>query len=130
MKLRRYNYKEYIQSQAWADKKLQFKESNLWRDGRCWVCTNSKIEKHIHHLTYKRLGEERMNDLRILCAVCHAACHHTTSRKMRAKFYPHASREKLWGLRHKDPILYARKVAEFWGVLKHPLCERVFKTAI
>ena len=30
---------------------------------------------HIHHLTYDRLFEERMDDLCVLCPACHAAQH-------------------------------------------------------
>lgn len=122
--LKRKDYKHYIKSHDWEEVKSRFRLSNLYRDGHCFVCTNAGIEIHIHHLTYKRLGIERLRDLRILCAVCHAAAHTRKPRKMRAKFYPYASRNCLCSLR-KTPRLFAYHVATFWGVLNHPFVTRL-----
>ena len=36
-------------------------------------CTNEA--KHIHHLTYERLGKERLEDLQALCPECHRGKH-------------------------------------------------------
>lgn len=65
-------YKEYIQSPEWEARKALFRKTRYFRAGECWVCGNSSIESHIHHINYRRLGNERMTNLRLLCAVCHA----------------------------------------------------------
>lgn len=118
-------YGKYITSEAWTSKKKQFKKTPMWRNGRCFVCTNSGIEKHVHHLRYTNLGNERMSDLRILCAVCHAAAHtQGSSKRMRSKFYAHASRNKLWSIRN-NPIKYAAAVADFFNVSDHPFVARL-----
>lgn len=38
--------------------------------GRCEYCGKS-AELQVHHLTYKRLGEERPSDVMALCERCH-----------------------------------------------------------
>lgn len=43
---------------------------------------------------------------------------------MRAKWYPHASRNNLWRLR-SNPKRYAYEVAKFFGVLNHPFVQRI-----
>lgn len=122
------NYYQYIQSEEWRLKKEKFKASRLWRDGRCYVCCNKGIEVHIHHITYENLGNEKLNDLRILCAVCHAAVHETKSlrnKRMKQKWAAHASRMKLWGLR-RFPLRYALEVSKFFKVTQHEFVERTF----
>lgn len=120
------NYSAYLNSEHWKQTKERFKQTSMYRQGRCFICCNAAIEKHIHHLSYKRLGKERMSDLRLLCAICHAVVHdHGSCRKLRSKWYPHASRSKLWGLRYKNPVQYAREVARFFGVSGHPFVVRV-----
>ena len=123
-------YKKYINSPDWAAKKERFKKSGLFRKGRCWVCTSTKIETHIHHQTYKRLGNERLNDLRILCAVCHAAIHNrmhlkSPAGKMRRKWHDHACKNNLWHFRLAAPDRYAIEVAKFFRVTDHEFVKRL-----
>lgn len=41
---------------------------------KCEKCSRtSGLE--VHHLTYARLGEERLEDLQVLCPVCHRKAH-------------------------------------------------------
>jgi hypothetical protein len=73
---------KYLFSPHWR----QFRESVLKaqreRLGRniCERCSKGANEKaasdlHVHHLTYEHLGEERMEDIEILCASCHDKIH-------------------------------------------------------
>lgn len=67
-------YAEYIRSPAWAE----MREARLKFDGRrCVDCredgTASRLE--VHHLTYDRLGHERIEDLVTLCNCCHSREH-------------------------------------------------------
>jgi hypothetical protein len=66
------NYTEYINSEAWA----QVRWRKLKEVGyKCEEC-NRKWELDVHHLTYERLGSEKMNDLIVLCKRCHGDLHY------------------------------------------------------
>ena len=61
------DYQEYIQSDKWKFKRdlvLLF-----WQH-RCSMCGRG-VNLHVHHRTYKRLGNEQLNDLVVLCDRCH-----------------------------------------------------------
>lgn len=81
-------YQSYIKSKAFKE----LREKVLERDGyRCQVCgrtieeiadSGKKISLQCHHKSYVNVGknnEEEMNDLIILCSVCHKACHSARS---------------------------------------------------
>lgn len=38
---------------------------------KCFACGSRRGPLHIHHLTYVRLGNEQLRDLRPLCVPCH-----------------------------------------------------------
>ena len=64
-------YVEYLRSDQWAAKR----RAAMKHHGRkCGVC-GSVRSLEVHHLTYKRLGHERMKDLQILCGDCHRIRH-------------------------------------------------------
>jgi 5-methylcytosine-specific restriction endonuclease McrA len=64
-------YRDYLQSDEWkttrrrALKRAQF---------RCQVC-NKGESLNVHHRTYERRGEERNDDLLVLCQPCHEIFH-------------------------------------------------------
>lgn len=66
------NYGEYLQSSEWAEKRaLVLKRDHF----KCQICNSSK-DLHVHHRSYKNLGNEReTGDLITLCAECHALFH-------------------------------------------------------
>src|SRR6478735_8882859 len=61
-------YKRYLKSPAWARKRQQVFE---FYGKRCYVCKTRKGPIQVHHLTYRRLGNELMADVRPLCFTCH-----------------------------------------------------------
>jgi 5-methylcytosine-specific restriction endonuclease McrA len=64
-------YADYLDSEHWKARSNLARE----RDGRqCRDC-GSKQNLNVHHLTYDRLGEERLDDLITLCRGCHLARH-------------------------------------------------------
>jgi hypothetical protein len=68
MKRRTKEYYDYLQSEAWAIKRRE----RLHIDGyTCQDCGENQRPLDMHHLTYKRLGNERMSDLLTLCRRCH-----------------------------------------------------------
>jgi hypothetical protein len=70
--LRSLPYDVYLQTRHWQS----FRRLLLqWRGRVCEVCGATDREIHIHHLTYKTLGEEGPGDVRVLCADCHARLH-------------------------------------------------------
>ena len=64
-----------MRSKAWKIKRQQYIDSPLTQND-CYCCGRRyKPGFNLHHLTYKRLGNERMDDLRMVCVPCHEAVH-------------------------------------------------------
>lgn len=74
-------YQKYINSEEWvAKRKLVLERAR----GRCEVCRHAKATQ-VHHLTYKNLGDEPLEDLQAVCLSCHAG-HHPD--KLDGRFIP------------------------------------------
>jgi len=65
------NYADYLKSAAWKSKA---EEAKIRSGNRCQLC-NRTGKLHAHHRTYERLGNERPEDLTVLCEDCHAKFH-------------------------------------------------------
>ena len=64
-------YKEYLQTEHWREKR----KSALYRaNNKCQLCGN-KENLHVHHNTYDNRGQEKDEDLVVLCEICHARHH-------------------------------------------------------
>jgi len=64
-------YKLYLDSYDWK----VLREQVLRRAGRwCEMCKQD-IAKQAHHLTYERVGYERLEDLLAVCCPCHEELH-------------------------------------------------------
>jgi 5-methylcytosine-specific restriction endonuclease McrA len=64
-------YQYYLQSDQWKTKRRKI----LQRAGyRCELCRKAK-PLQIHHLTYERIFNERMDDLQAVCDRCHRRLH-------------------------------------------------------
>jgi HNH endonuclease len=70
-----YRKKPYVErrrTREWAVLKRQIHH----RDGyRCRLCGRNNSQLHVHHSTYKKYGEERLEDLITLCRTCHERFH-------------------------------------------------------
>lgn len=67
-------YKNYLKTRAWKNKR---KEAIKHHGGKCAVCgCDGKLD--VHHLTYSRLGKEKMSDLQLLCRQHHREAHGIT----------------------------------------------------
>ena len=64
-------YREYIKSKEWKKKRRAFIELH----GRKCAACDSKNKLRVHHMSYRHLGNERENELIILCARCHEEYH-------------------------------------------------------
>jgi hypothetical protein len=64
-------HKRYLNSPEWQERSNRAKSIAGYKCQRC----PSKINLHVHHLTYERWGEEPLDDLCVLCALCHRDAH-------------------------------------------------------
>ena len=66
------NYSEYLRSSHWK----VTREKALDRAGlRCQLCGNQTGQLDVHHNNYRNLGNERPEDLIVLCRTCHSRFH-------------------------------------------------------
>ena len=61
------DYKNYLQSSIWKQRRYAKLEKARFRCEECGECE----ELSVHHKTYERLGNERTDDLIVLCKSCH-----------------------------------------------------------
>jgi len=81
-------YQSYMKSDKWREMRIKRIRADLgmcrgWvveKDGRGHLCL-SRDRLEVHHLTYARLGNERLTDLISLCRECHKAIHRKQSNK-------------------------------------------------
>lgn len=66
-------YVRYLRSCAWQHIRQQVMQRANYRCERCG-CMTAYFE--IHHMTYERLGRERLTDLLALCKECHKQIHY------------------------------------------------------
>lgn len=69
-------YAEYLASAEWA----ALRRDVIARDGEwCRRCFTRRGDV-VHHLTYRRVGDELLTDLMYLCTECHDWAHATKER--------------------------------------------------
>lgn len=67
------SYTAYLKSKHWRLFKKTFKASKYSKK-RCYICHKEK-SIHLHHLTYERIGKEKLTDVIELCRCCHRNVH-------------------------------------------------------
>lgn len=65
------SYKEYLASDHWKAVRARYYRT---RSKECWVC-GEKNGVDLHHMTYDRLGAEKLSDLAPLCREHHGEFH-------------------------------------------------------
>lgn len=87
------SYKDYLDSDEW--KKLR---TRVRRRARGW-CERCKVgpRADVHHLTYERLGNERLDDLVAVCRECHEHLHGRRAQDPAAATY---SKQEIKAVRH------------------------------
>ena len=79
-KLRAMSYSDYLKTVAWS---LKREEKIAEAGTSCQRCglkyadlkEQGRTPLNVHHLTYVRLGDERLDDLAVLCRLCHKRQH-------------------------------------------------------
>ena len=70
--LRAMPYADYLKTPEWQETRTEALE----RSGhKCQVCNNGDAQLDVHHRTYERRGNERSEDLVVLCHKCHGKFH-------------------------------------------------------
>lgn len=77
------SYNDYLTSDRWQEfRRLFFSEDRRVADmvrkygfPVCQFCRKGKRKLVLHHRTYKRLGDERFDDVSLLCDACHGEVH-------------------------------------------------------
>lgn len=64
-------YYKYLASREWSMLKARVKKRSRGYCERCHVGTYA----YTHHLTYERIGKERLDDLQGVCGPCHKFLH-------------------------------------------------------
>jgi hypothetical protein len=120
------DYDEYITSAEWREKRAEA----LARAGNmCQQCgANGSLE--VHHLTYKNLGNERPEELLVLCRFCHALAHNNLSRASKMEQWQEISESRRAWLYAKaiyscHPVLSILavlwlfgRVRDFFGIIR------------
>lgn len=65
--MNREDYQLYLASRQWAIKREAVRERSNGTCEQCWI---NKMDA-VHHLTYERVGDERLTDLIAICDPCH-----------------------------------------------------------
>ena len=61
------SYPEYILTPGWKATRA----AAIARSPRCALCPREEPPFEVHHRDYARLGEEVLEDLTVLCPLCH-----------------------------------------------------------
>lgn len=70
------SYKEYLYSKHWRNLKLSFLKKRPLKCKVCGINLSFKDQFDFHHLTYERIGKERLKDIAIVCRnKCHLEAH-------------------------------------------------------
>lgn len=101
-------YDEYRLSAAWRTRVAIMHEI---AEGRCEVC-GKDWDLHVHHLTYRDIGQEEPTDLVVLCRQCHRAVHGRSDA-------PATGSDQLIEIASRHPRSFAEYVAssvrrDFW----------------
>jgi hypothetical protein len=61
------SYKDYLLSNHWKNLKIRWLKTKIRLCGVCRKSLNYNDEFDFHHLTYKRIGKEKLKDVMITC---------------------------------------------------------------
>ncbi len=85
------SYKDYLKSEHWINLRKRFYNSKKVKKMKeihnkvlCEFCYGNE-NLNLHHRTYKRIGNERLDDLVVVCKECHYHIHQFYFNEMKIK---------------------------------------------
>ena len=100
-------YNEYLLSPEWDG----IKQLAYMKHGDKCIC--GRKAKEIHHLTYDRIFNERLDDLLPLCCNCHSIYHEVADRAKKCVPTPDPELvEELYTEKHRQLVEYNQKYLE------------------
>lgn len=72
-------YADYLKTKHWKGLRISIAEEKKYICERCYG--SFKTGFHIHHNTYKNLGNEKLKDLGFYCNRCHSVLHNDRKNK-------------------------------------------------
>ncbi len=83
LRVRRWNYRSnYLRTARWRETR----EHAIARAGGCCEECGNAHGLEAHHKTYAHLGDERPQDLEVLCSYCHAERHALINAKRKVNY--------------------------------------------
>lgn len=101
------NYKNYLKSKHWKNKK---KESYASKNYKCFFCPK-RNNLQLHHITYENLGKELTEDLIYLCREHHTYVHKSGEKKLVQDYLEKIRRRNLNNKKTK----YTKKPKNRWN---------------
>lgn len=92
------NYKKYINSNEWKEKRQELIDKIGYECQQCGWNHNLQV----HHKTYENFGNESIDDLQLLCYTCHMSKHDNYFKK-----YIQKSKPKK---RKKSKLSFSKKI--------------------
>ena len=68
---RKLEYYKYLESHEWRQKR----EEVFIHHGKFCIACKTTTDLQVHHMTYQRVFNEKLRDLRVVCWVCHQEIH-------------------------------------------------------
>jgi len=68
--------RKYMRSQRWQDIRTKALERSCRTCEQCGRRQDDGYKLDVHHVTYIRLGGEQMEDVEVLCYMCHGQMHY------------------------------------------------------
>jgi 5-methylcytosine-specific restriction endonuclease McrA len=85
------DYWDYLQTQHWQNLREKVYEQ---RNHTCQRCHKEISVFQIHHITYVRIGHERVSDVQLVCVKCHEIIHKRKDRLREKKYTKRRRRRK------------------------------------
>lgn len=104
---------DYMCSSQWMRKAAEARE---YHGNKCYVCDDPYV--HVHHITYRNIGNERMEDLALLCRSHHRRAH---------KFGPKHYYGKAYSILPRQFVLDLADMAEEMGMQRNEIFHVVDK---
>ena len=77
----RKTYRRYLKTKRWQKLRFEVLKRSKGKCERCGYETWNPNGLDVHHLTYSNVGNEKLDDLIVVCPRCHMELHGITGRR-------------------------------------------------